>query len=182
VADLREMYAAEGITPDKTVVTYCQTHHRAAHTYFVLRLLGIRAFVAYMARGLMGQPPRPADRALSRPLSPEAGRITLLSYGSDNYRPLTKQLATWLAATAERTGLSQAVSFVISWKSQGRRARGGPSCDWQDRSVGRAISSSRKGFFALVKASLTRASRGIRERSDRITNGSAGGRADYAPR
>jgi len=44
---LRRMYAIEGITPDKTVVTYCQTHHRAAHTYFVLRLLGYPRVVAY---------------------------------------------------------------------------------------------------------------------------------------
>jgi thiosulfate/3-mercaptopyruvate sulfurtransferase len=44
---LRRMYAMEGITPDKTVVTYCQTHHRAAHTYFVLRLLGYPRVVAY---------------------------------------------------------------------------------------------------------------------------------------
>jgi len=35
-----QMYAADEITPEKTLVTYCQTHHRAAHTYFVLRLLG----------------------------------------------------------------------------------------------------------------------------------------------
>jgi thiosulfate/3-mercaptopyruvate sulfurtransferase len=47
LAELRAMYAAEGITPDKTVVTYCQTHHRAAHTYFVLRLLGYPRVVAY---------------------------------------------------------------------------------------------------------------------------------------
>ena len=47
LAELRRMYASEGITPDKTVVTYCQTHHRAAHTYFVLRLLGYPRVVAY---------------------------------------------------------------------------------------------------------------------------------------
>src|SRR5258705_3210776 len=47
VAALRQMYVAEGITPDKTVVTYCQTHHRASHTYFVLRLLGYPRVVAY---------------------------------------------------------------------------------------------------------------------------------------
>ncbi len=47
VAELRAMYEAEGITPDKTVVTYCQTHHRASHTYFVLRLLGYPRVVAY---------------------------------------------------------------------------------------------------------------------------------------
>jgi len=38
--DLRRLYAAQGVTPEKTVVTYCQTQHRAAHGYFVLRLLG----------------------------------------------------------------------------------------------------------------------------------------------
>src|SRR5436309_3095737 len=47
VAALRQMYVAQGITPDKTVVTYCQTHHRASHTYFVLRLLGYPRVVAY---------------------------------------------------------------------------------------------------------------------------------------
>jgi len=29
------------------IVTYCQTHHRAAHTYFVLRLLGYPGLVGY---------------------------------------------------------------------------------------------------------------------------------------
>jgi thiosulfate/3-mercaptopyruvate sulfurtransferase len=46
-AELRAMYAARGVTPDKTVVTYCQTHHRAAHTYFVLRLLGFPSLAGY---------------------------------------------------------------------------------------------------------------------------------------
>ena len=45
--ELRAMYAARGIVPDKTVVTYCQTHHRAAHTYFVLRLLGFPSLAGY---------------------------------------------------------------------------------------------------------------------------------------
>jgi thiosulfate/3-mercaptopyruvate sulfurtransferase len=47
VADLRALYAAAGVTPDKTVVTYCQTHHRAAHTYFALRLLGYPRVIGY---------------------------------------------------------------------------------------------------------------------------------------
>jgi len=47
VGELRAMYAAQAVTPDKTVVTYCQTHHRAAHTYFVLRLLGYPRLVGY---------------------------------------------------------------------------------------------------------------------------------------
>ena len=47
VEELRALYLARGVTPDKTVVTYCQTHHRASHTYFVLRLLGYSRLVGY---------------------------------------------------------------------------------------------------------------------------------------
>lgn len=45
--DLAAMYAAAGVTPDKNVVTYCQTQHRATHTYFVLRLLGYPRVTGY---------------------------------------------------------------------------------------------------------------------------------------
>ena len=45
--ELAALYAARAVTPDKTVVTYCQTHHRAAHSYFVLRLLGYPRLVGY---------------------------------------------------------------------------------------------------------------------------------------
>jgi thiosulfate/3-mercaptopyruvate sulfurtransferase len=38
--ELRALYTDRGVTPDKQVVTYCQTFHRASETYFVLRLLG----------------------------------------------------------------------------------------------------------------------------------------------
>jgi thiosulfate/3-mercaptopyruvate sulfurtransferase len=38
--DLRAMYEAAGITPDKTVIPYCSTGVRSAATYFTLRLLG----------------------------------------------------------------------------------------------------------------------------------------------
>ena len=34
------MYKSAGVTPDKQVITYCQTAVRAAHTLFTLRLLG----------------------------------------------------------------------------------------------------------------------------------------------
>jgi thiosulfate/3-mercaptopyruvate sulfurtransferase len=47
VEELRAMYAAKGVTPEKTVITYCQTHHRAAHDYFVLRLLSYPRVVGY---------------------------------------------------------------------------------------------------------------------------------------
>jgi thiosulfate/3-mercaptopyruvate sulfurtransferase len=39
-AELRAMYDAAGVTPDKEVVTYCQGGYRAAHGYLALRLLG----------------------------------------------------------------------------------------------------------------------------------------------
>jgi thiosulfate/3-mercaptopyruvate sulfurtransferase len=45
--ELRALYAGSGVTPDKTVVTYCQTHLRASHSYFVLRLLGYPRLVGY---------------------------------------------------------------------------------------------------------------------------------------
>jgi len=45
--ELRRMYAARGVTPEKTVITYCQTHHRSAHAYFVLRLLGYPNVLGY---------------------------------------------------------------------------------------------------------------------------------------
>jgi thiosulfate/3-mercaptopyruvate sulfurtransferase len=37
---LHRMLEAIGVTPDKEVVVYCQTHHRSAHTYMVLKHLG----------------------------------------------------------------------------------------------------------------------------------------------
>ena len=38
--ELRAMYAAAGVTPDRETVTYCQGGYRAAHTYLALRHLG----------------------------------------------------------------------------------------------------------------------------------------------
>lgn len=37
---LRGMLETRGVTPNKEVIVYCQTHHRSAHTYWVLRYLG----------------------------------------------------------------------------------------------------------------------------------------------
>jgi thiosulfate/3-mercaptopyruvate sulfurtransferase len=40
-AELRELYEAKGVTPDKQVTAYCRIGERSAHTWFVLReLLG----------------------------------------------------------------------------------------------------------------------------------------------
>lgn len=42
-AELREILEGKGFTTDKTIIVYCQTHHRSAHTWFVLNYLGYRA-------------------------------------------------------------------------------------------------------------------------------------------
>lgn len=44
---LRAMLTERGVTPNKTVVTYCQTHHRSALTYFVLKYLGYPRIKGY---------------------------------------------------------------------------------------------------------------------------------------
>lgn len=38
--ELRAMYESLGVTPEKEVITHCQTHHRSALTCLVLRYLG----------------------------------------------------------------------------------------------------------------------------------------------
>jgi len=45
--DLAEHLATHGITPDKQVVTHCQTHHRSGLTWLAARLLGFPGIKAY---------------------------------------------------------------------------------------------------------------------------------------
>jgi thiosulfate/3-mercaptopyruvate sulfurtransferase len=40
VEELKRMYAAAGVTPEREVITYCQGGYRAAHSYLALRLIG----------------------------------------------------------------------------------------------------------------------------------------------
>ena len=47
ITNLREVLAAHGITPDKNVITHCQTHHRSGLTYLAARLLDYPAIRAY---------------------------------------------------------------------------------------------------------------------------------------
>lgn len=46
-AELRALMEARGLTDDKTIVTYCQSHHRSALTYFVLKVLGYPKIKGY---------------------------------------------------------------------------------------------------------------------------------------
>ncbi|GIV94441.1 sulfurtransferase [Chloroflexus aurantiacus] len=39
VEELRELYAAQGVTPDKEVIAYCRIGERSSHTWFVLTYL-----------------------------------------------------------------------------------------------------------------------------------------------
>ncbi len=38
--ELRQLFEAAGVIPDKQIITYCQSHHRSALVYFVLKYLG----------------------------------------------------------------------------------------------------------------------------------------------
>jgi len=44
---LKQELAAEGVTPDKQIVVHCQSHHRSAHTYVVLKSLGYTRLKGY---------------------------------------------------------------------------------------------------------------------------------------
>ena len=45
--DLRELYRSRGVTPDKEIVTYCQSGGRASLSLFALHLLGYRRIKMY---------------------------------------------------------------------------------------------------------------------------------------
>ncbi len=45
--ELQALLTPLGITPDKEVITYCQTHHRSAHSYIVLKHLGYERIKGY---------------------------------------------------------------------------------------------------------------------------------------
>lgn len=47
--DLRALYEAAGVTPDRPILTHCQTGMRGSHTYYVLRLLGYENLRLYDA-------------------------------------------------------------------------------------------------------------------------------------
>ncbi len=45
--DAADLLASLGITPDKRIVTHCQSHHRSGFTYLVARILGYPAIRGY---------------------------------------------------------------------------------------------------------------------------------------
>lgn len=46
-SELHALLSSSNITEDKTVITYCQTHHRSALMYFALKLLGFTHIKGY---------------------------------------------------------------------------------------------------------------------------------------
>lgn len=47
LTQLRQTLEAKGITPDKEVVVYCQTHHRSSLSYVMLKALGYERIKGY---------------------------------------------------------------------------------------------------------------------------------------
>ncbi len=45
--ELKQLLADIGIMPDKEIIVYCQSHHRSAHTYMVLKHLGFQRVRGY---------------------------------------------------------------------------------------------------------------------------------------
>jgi thiosulfate/3-mercaptopyruvate sulfurtransferase len=45
--ELRALYKAAGVTPDKEVIVHCQTHQRSSHTYIALKSLGYNRIKGY---------------------------------------------------------------------------------------------------------------------------------------
>ncbi|NOZ11427.1 MAG: sulfurtransferase [Gammaproteobacteria bacterium] len=45
--ELRQEMIELGVTEDKEIIVYCQTHHRSAHTYIMLKALGYPRLRAY---------------------------------------------------------------------------------------------------------------------------------------
>ena len=45
--ELTALLTPLGVTPDKEVIVYCQTHHRSAHTYIMLKQLGFEKVKGY---------------------------------------------------------------------------------------------------------------------------------------
>lgn len=44
---LLELFHNINVTKDKEIISYCQTHHRSSHTYFVLKYLGFEKIKGY---------------------------------------------------------------------------------------------------------------------------------------
>ncbi len=45
--ELRTMLEQRGLTPDREIITYCQTHQRSAHSYVMLKSLGYKNIRGY---------------------------------------------------------------------------------------------------------------------------------------
>jgi thiosulfate/3-mercaptopyruvate sulfurtransferase len=45
--ELRALLTQRGVAPERETILYCQTHHRSAHTYMVLKSLGFERLRGY---------------------------------------------------------------------------------------------------------------------------------------
>ena len=69
--ELRAMFERIGVTLDREVIVYCQTHHRSSHIYVVLKSFGYRRVRGYVGAwsewgNLMGVPVEEGDSTTTR--------------------------------------------------------------------------------------------------------------------
>ncbi len=68
--ELERAFSQLGVSPEKEVIVYCQTHHRSAHTYIVLKSLGYSRLRGYPGSwSEWGNRPRGAYRMKNQPTS-----------------------------------------------------------------------------------------------------------------
>lgn len=81
-ADLAGIYRRAGVTADKAVIAYCRTGVRAAHTYFVLRLLGYPRVRVYDGSFIeWAADPSVLVARAGDPAAPAAGPIAYVAMG-----------------------------------------------------------------------------------------------------
>src|SRR5437867_3230918 len=104
-------------------------------------------------------------RALSGPLSPEAGVVYYTSVIWVRQLPSALRSNSRPGSPPPRSApvCLRVASFVISWRRPRPPGAGGPSCDWRDRSAARAISRHGRAFRTREGHRRHGLSRGIRE-------------------
>ena len=95
-AELREMYARHGITPERDVVTYCQGGYRGAHSYLALRSW-LSPGPQHLARGGVVRSPR---TALFTPARPQ--HMNRSSTSSRQPRSLPRRVQTYHPSPSSR--------------------------------------------------------------------------------
>jgi thiosulfate/3-mercaptopyruvate sulfurtransferase len=96
--ELEALYRAHGVTPDREIITHCQTHHRSSLSYVVLRHLGfdhVRGLASTMSAATT-DPGLSGGITPTRPLLPGPSRI------HQEMRPIVAKLCDRIAYIIQR--------------------------------------------------------------------------------